>query len=112
MVLGESWMLAGVITGIVVGVLVGIIVILLLRVGAEATISSVTSAMTIVSGFVAIPVFWLGGSWLGTGLLSPSNPEQFGPPYMISSLVVILLVAGFPLIIFIGQSARKLGSNQ
>lgn len=104
-------MLVGIVTGIIVGVLVGIIIILLLRVGSEATINSVTAAMTIVAGFVAIPVFWLGGSWLGTGLLSPSNPELFGPPYMLSSLVVILLVAGLPVIKFISQSARKIGSR-
>jgi len=105
-------MLAGIITGIVVGLLVGIIIILLLRVGSEATINSVTATMTIVSGFVAIPVFWLGGSWLGTGVLSPSNPEKFGPPYLISSLAVILLIVSVPLITFISQSAKKLVSRQ
>lgn len=105
-------MVAGIFLGILIGTLTSIVALLLLRSANAIAIKNISSLIKITSQILAIPTFWVGGGWLGKGILRDVIKDENMINSYIASLAIIFLSAMlYPMYKWIIKLAGELGQE-
>jgi hypothetical protein len=102
---------AGAALGFIVGLVAGLAVLLLIRTVAGGS-RAVGSTLKVVGQLLAIPGTSLGAPWLGSQLLEGTDLASFLPPYAIALALTTVVVAGYPLAMFVVAVGRQVAPRE
>ena len=101
--------------GILIGVVTGVVCVILIRTMVDARNKSLTSLLTIIGEFLAIPLFIVGGPWVTGELLTPllEGPGQknFLAAYLATLTIVFVGIAIIPIGKLILRLATEIGES-
>ncbi len=93
--------------GVLNGLIIGIVLILYIRTAALGR-RSLRTTLTLAAHLLAIPAFGLGGPWLASAMLRSVDWTANRDGYVVALVVTALLIAGYPLLMFIIATGNRL----
>lgn len=105
----------GLFLGILIGVVTGVVGVILIRTMVDARDKNLTSLLTIIGEFLAIPLFIVGGPWLTGELLEPmlEDPveKNFLASYLMALTIVFVGITIIPISKMIFRLATEIGES-